>query len=53
MKLSLNMTLYLCYYLRLNDKAYRADLAKKLDIFSKKEDFYISLNKKLKNLPRK
>ena len=27
------MTLYLCYYLRLNDKAYRKELATKLKHF--------------------
>ena len=33
LKSSLNITLYLCYYLRLNDKQYRKDLAKLLDDF--------------------
>ena len=33
------MTLYLCYYLRLNDKIYRYDLAKKLEIFFEKNSF--------------
>ena len=33
MKLSLNLTLYLCYYLRLNDKEYRKELAKCLNKF--------------------
>ena len=33
MRLSLNMTLYLCYYLRLNDKKYRGELAEKLNRF--------------------
>ena len=33
MKLSINMTLYLCYYLRINDKEYRNELANKLKIF--------------------
>ena len=32
-KYSINMTLYLCYYLRLNDKAYRKELAEKLKQF--------------------
>ena len=32
MSLSLNMTLYLCYYLRLNDKTYRRELAEKLNV---------------------
>ena len=38
MKASLNLTLYLCYYLRLNDKEYRKELANKL------KDYYISKN---------
>ena len=33
MKSSLNMSLYLCYYLRLNEKKYREELEKKLDKF--------------------
>ena len=33
MKSSLNITLYLCYYLRLNDKGYRKELAGKLNKF--------------------
>ena len=40
MKLSLNMTLYLCYYLRLNDKKYREELAHKLKHFFKNEFLY-------------
>ena len=32
-KYSINMTLYLCYYLRLNDKTYRKELAEKLKKF--------------------
>ena len=35
MKSSLNMTLYLCYYLRLNDKEYRKELVEKLNKFYK------------------
>ena len=35
MKSSLNVTLYLCYYLRLNDKSYREALSRKLDKFFK------------------
>jgi len=35
MKSSLNVTLYLCYYLRLNDKSDREALSKKLDKFFK------------------
>ena len=31
MKSSLNLTLYLCYYLRLNDKEYRKELSNKLN----------------------
>ena len=33
MKSSLNLTLYLCYYLRLNDKDYRKELSNKLKKF--------------------
>ena len=33
MKFSLNMTIYLCYYLRINDKKCRAELVKKLNKF--------------------
>ena len=40
MKLSLNMTLYLCYYLRLNDKAFRLELANKLNVFFKDKFLY-------------
>ena len=39
MKSSINMTLYLCYYLRLNDKGYRAELAQKLKHFYKGSSF--------------
>ena len=35
MKASLNLTLYLFYYLRLNDKEYRKELSKKLSNFLK------------------
>ena len=33
------MTLYLCYYLRLNEKEYRKDLAKILDKYYDKSTF--------------
>ena len=39
MKYSLNMTLYLCYYLRLNDKEYRKQLAEKLKKYYKGSNF--------------
>ena len=39
MFLSLNMTLYLCYYLRLNDKMYRKELAEQLNILYPKSSF--------------
>ena len=39
MLLSLNMTLYLCYYLRLNDKLYRKELAEKLNYLYPKSSF--------------
>ena len=44
MKFSLNMTLYLCYYLRLNDKAFRLELANKLNAFFK--DKFLSFPEK-------
>ena len=37
MKSSLNMTIYLCYYLRINDKEYRKILAEKLSPIFKNE----------------
>ena len=40
MKLSLNMTLYLCYYLLLNDKKCREELANKLNRFFKEKFLY-------------
>ena len=39
MFLSLNMTLYLCYYLRLNDKSYRRELAEELNYLYPKSSF--------------
>ena len=36
---SQNMTLYLCYYLRLNEKEYRRELAKRLDKYYDKSTF--------------
>ena len=39
MSLSLNMTIYLCYYLRLNDKMYRRELAQKLNKYYPKSSF--------------
>ena len=39
MKSSLNITLYLCYYLRLNDKLYRKELAGRLNKFYKGSNF--------------
>ena len=36
---SLNISLYLCYYLRLNDKNYRKELNEKLNKFYKERDF--------------
>ena len=35
----INITLYLCYYLRLNDKKYREELNSKLNVFYKGTDF--------------
>ena len=39
LKSSLNITLYLCYYLRLNDKKYREILAEKLNKFFEGNNF--------------
>ena len=39
MQLSLNMTLYLCYYLRLNDKKDRKELAEKLNKYFPNNSF--------------
>ena len=39
MKSSLNMAIYLCYYLRFNDKKYRKNLARKLKIFYEETSF--------------
>ena len=39
MKLSLNMTLYICYYLRLNEKSDRRELTEKLNIFYSNSSF--------------
>ena len=39
MKSSLNITLYLCYYLRLNDKEYRKELAHQLNKFYNLSNF--------------
>ncbi len=45
MYLSLNMTLYLCYYLRLNDKTYRKELAEQLNYLYPRSSFlYIPEN---------
>ena len=50
MKYSINMTLYLCYYLRLNDKEYRKELANKLKIFYKGSSFLTVPDKEIKNI---
>ena len=50
MKQSLNMTLYLCYYLRLNDKKYREELSEALDKFYEGSKFIITPEEEIKNL---
>ena len=47
MKLSLNMTLYLCYYLRLNDKSDRKELSQKLNKYYPNDDFLCVPEKEL------
>ncbi len=48
MKASLNLTLYLCYYLRLNDKQYRKELADKLKKFYPSSNFIIIPEEEIK-----
>ena len=52
MKSSMNMTLYLCYYLRLNDKGYRDELAEKLKIFYKRSSFLKIPDNEIKNITK-
>ena len=41
---SLNLTLYLCYYIRLNDKKYRDELSKQLNIYFDQNFIKIPIN---------
>jgi len=43
----INIALYLCYYLRLNEKNYREQLCEKLNIFYKNSDFKIIPEKEI------
>jgi len=47
---SLNITLYLCYYLRLNDKKDRQELAEKLNEFFQGNNFLDNPEKEVKNI---
>ena len=51
MKMSLNMTLYLCYYLRINDKEYRKELVDKLNKFYEKS-FLIIPEREIRKITR-
>ena len=53
MKASLNLTLYLCYYLRLNDKDYRKELATKLNKFYDTKNFLKIPENEIKNITSK
>ena len=50
MRMSLNMTLYLCYYLRLNDKKYREELAHELNKFFQERKFLYFPEKEVEKL---
>ena len=52
MSLSLNMTIYLCYYLRLNDKSYRRELAQKLNQFYPKSSFLTVPENEIKKITK-
>ena len=52
MKTSLNMTLYLCYYLRLNDKDYRKELAEKLNKFYVDSNFLKAPENEIKRITK-
>ena len=52
LKESLNMALYLCYYLRINDKQYRKELSQKLKKFFYK-DFIFFPEQQIRKLTRK
>ena len=52
MRSSLNITLYLCYYLRLNDKEYRKELARKLNKFYPLSNFLKIPETEIKKITR-
>ena len=52
MKASLNLTLYLCYYLRLNDKEYRKELSEKLNKFYKGSNFLKTPENEIKRITK-
>ena len=52
MKSSLNITLYLCYYLRLNDKEYRKELANQLNKFYEGSSFLRVPESEIKKITR-
>ena len=58
MKMSLNMTIYLCYYLRINDKEYRNELSQALSKIFKSEishngNFIVFPETEIENLTKK
>ena len=52
MKAILNLTLYLCYYLRLNDKEYRKELCTKLNKFYKGSNFLKTPENEIKRITK-
>ena len=52
MKASLNLTLFLCYYLRLNDKEYRKELADKLKKYYRPKNFLKTPENEMKRITK-
>ena len=52
LKASLNMTIYLCYYLRLNDKEYRKELALKLNAYYYSRNFLKTPENEIKRITK-
>ena len=52
LKASLNMTIYLCYYLRLNDKGYRKELAQKLNVYYNSRNFLKTPENEIKRITK-
>ena len=52
LKASLNMTIYLCYYLRLNDKDYRKELASKLNQYYYSRNFLKTPENEIKRITK-